>query len=556
MIHIAQNTSTLFDLRSSLRRLTKPFSKHYFTMRPSWLITLQGLAALSSIGTMLPQRVDGLAGTKNRYRPPNRPVGNHRDRNTDGNKPGSNRSESVEKNSRQSSMLARAFRIMYDQGGTIGVLNGCRDTLLDYDAQVLVEAAIQAGNTADGKKKFRSRGVSSGILNALLGCCCSFSEETDKNSSARANMAIQLMQAYDDYGQREHDEVALEPDLVSLCLAYVAISGINSGEKLGDAHNQSSIADEFLRRAEQFYHKEPSRTLQHDKAKSAIEKPKIDWKIFEEKYGIQVLQDAEEFIILSKPSGMVCYHGGGGNRKGNTNHGKGNSKNSKHIDIQRRRKKQIVKNEKDQSLEECLLAYGVPLSRLNQEGRGLVHRIDRGTSGCLVVAKTNRMHAFLLSQFFLRRAKKFYTALVCSSKEKLTKNRDGKISVPIDGRPSNSEFVLETSVGKHLSRIKVETQQGRRHQVRIHCSEGLNAPILLDPLYGGQSILSKLLGSNNSTTDEKKGDKGAHKLLNEARDDQKFCLHASSLTIEAIGIDVRAPLPEWWQEIEAALLVS
>ncbi len=521
----------------------------------SRLITL--LAALSSIGTMLPQRVDGLAGTKNRYRPPNRSVGNHRGRNMKDDKRITNHNKSLENNNNQSSMLARAFRIMYDQGGTIAVLNGCRDTLLDYDAQVLVEAAIQAGNTVDGKRKFRSRGVSSGILNALLGCCCSSSEETRKNSSSRANMAIQLMQAYDEYGQRDHDEAALDPDLVSLCLAYVATSGIlDGGGKIGDAHNNSSIANEFLRRAEQFYHKESSHTIQHYNAKSTTDNPKQDWKIFEEKYGIQVLKDAEEFIILSKPSGMVCYHGGGGNREESTSQGKANSKNKNHY-MQRPRKQHIARNEKDESLEECLLAYGVPLSTLNKEGRGLVHRIDRGTSGCLVVAKTNRMHAFLLSQFFLRRAKKFYTALVCSSKEKLIKNKDGKISVPIDGRPADSEFILETSVGKHLSRIKVETQQGRRHQVRIHCSEGLNAPILLDPLYGGQSILSELFRRrNNSTTDEKKEEKDTHVLLNEAREDQKFCLHASSLTIEAIGIDVRAPLPEWWLEIEAALLVS
>ena len=497
-------------------------------MNLSWIITL--LAALSSISTMIPRTVDGLAGTRNRYRPPNRPVDNRHDRYMGGTKKRSNYSRIEENNNKQSSLLATAFRIMYDQGGTIAVLNGCRDTLLDYDAQVLVDAAIQAGNTVDGKKKFRSRGVSSGILNALLGCCCSSSEQNKNDSSLRTTMAIQLMQAYDDYGQIECGETVFKPDLVSLCLAYVATSEIAS-------EDETSIANEFLRRAEQFYRTETPRSIQQVNSKPMTQIPKQDWKSFEEKYGIQILQDEKEFIVLSKPSGMVCYH----------------SSNKKNKKIQRRSKKLIERSENDKSLEECLLDYGVPLSTLNQEGRGLVHRIDRGTSGCLVVAKTNRMHAFLLSQFFLRRSKKLYTALVCSSKEKLTKNNDGKISVPIDGRPANSEFVTETRVGNHLSRIKVETQQGRRHQVRIHCSEGLKAPILLDPLYGGQSILSKLFRHSNSTTGEKKEESKARILLNKAREDQKFCLHASSLAIEAIGIDAVAPLPVWWQEIEAAL---
>ena len=521
-------------------------------MNLSRLITL--LAALSSISTMIPQTVDGLAGTRNRNRPPNRSVDSHHNRDMGDNKKRSNYSRIEENNNNQSSMLARAFRIMFEQGGTIAVLNGCRDTLLEYDAQMLVDAAIQAGNTADGKKKFRSRGVSSGILNALLGCCCSFSEENKDDSSLRATMAIQLMQAYDDYGQKECDETALKPDLVSLCLAYVATSGIASSDKLGDTEDETSIANEFLRRAEQFYPTEPPRSIQQVNSKPTTQIPKQDWKSFEEKYGIKILQDEKEFIVLSKPSGMVCYHGGtgGGNQKGNTNQAKGNSDN-KIRNIQRQSKKLSERSKKDKSLEECLLDCGVPLSTLNQEGRGLVHRIDRGTSGCLVVAKTNRMHALLLSQFFLRRSKKFYTALVCSSREKLKKNKDGKISVPIDGRPANSEFAIETSVGPYLSRIKVETQQGRRHQVRIHCSEGLKAPIFMDPLYGGQSILLKLFRHNNSTTNEKKDESKARILFNKAREDQKFCLHASSLAIEDVGIDAVAPLPVWWQEIEAAL---
>jgi len=523
--------------------------------------------------------VDGLAGNKNRNRQPSRPVksrhikasgininttnNNNNNNNNNSSKTSSNNSI---KNSKQSSMLAKAFRILHDQGGTTAVLNGCRETLLDYKAPVLVEAALLAGNPDDGRKGFRSRGVSSGILNALLGCCCSCSSDDDfADSSSRTEMAIELMRAYDALGQNQQED-AFEPDLVALCLAYVATSRYSSSATLirGNANGKKGrdddnvdtpIAAEFLRRAEIFYSGTPA-TSEHDtEPQSNATKPKQKSKQnlaeLEERYGIQVLQDAKEFVILSKPSGMVCYHGAirndsvaagannfPRNKKGDKSRGKGKGRNNH----------QRKKRGDDKSLEECLLAHGLSLSTLNQEGRGLVHRIDRGTSGCLVVAKTNRMHAFLLAQFFLRRSKKAYRALVCSSPEQLAnQNSSGEVSCAIDGRPASSKYSVETSVGKHLVRIKVETGQGRRHQVRIHCSEGLNAPILLDPLYGGQSILSTLLRQNE------KGEENRRGLLNEARLAQKFCLHASTLKIDAAGIDAEAPLPEWWQQLEEEL---
>jgi 23S rRNA-/tRNA-specific pseudouridylate synthase len=376
-------------------------------------------------------------------------------------------------------------------------------------------------------------------------------------------MAIELMRAYDALGQNQQED-AFEPDMVALCLAYVATSRYSSSATLihgnangrkgrGDNNDDTPIAAEFLRRAEDFYSGTPV-TSEHDtEAEFNPTKPKSKPNLaeLEERYGIQVLQDANEFVVLSKPSGMVCYHGAIGNdsvaagagnfprnKKGDRSRGKSKGRNNR----------QRKKRSDDKSLEECLLAHGLLLSTLNQEGRGLVHRIDRGTSGCLVVAKTNRMHAFLLAQFFLRRSKKAYRALVCSSPEQLAnQNSSGKVSCAIDGRPASSKYSVETSVGKHISRIKVETGQGRRHQVRIHCSEGLNAPILLDPLYGGQSILSTLLCQNE------KGEESHRGLLTEARLAQKFCLHASTLKIDAVGIDAEAPLPGWWQQLEEKL---
>ena len=517
---------------------------------------IQGLLIFVFSGIMIIHTVAGLAGNRRRHRRSDRSIYGHRGR--------ANRSQSHQipistnnsenknnmSSSKQAVMLAKAFRIMYDQGGTTAVMNGCRDTLLEYEAPMLVDAALLAGNLADGRKGFRNRGISSGILNALLGCCCCYhSSDRSSNSGgddrhSRANMAVQLMKAYDAIGRNGKQQgKPFEPDLVALCLAHVATSGSgnpdNQRGRTGRREDGNEMAAEFLRRAEEFYEEEAVLSMN-----DTIEKIP-DWFALEEQYGIRLLQDEKEFVVLSKPSGMVCYHGKPDSDQQMTQH----IANKR---LRRKRNQRVTKEDSDKSLEECLFAQNIPLSTLNKEGRGLVHRIDRGTSGCLVVAKTNRMHALLLAQFFLRRSEKSYQALVCSG---ATGGQPalggGEIDIPIDSRPAVSRYTFETSVGSHLSRIRVETEQGRRHQVRIHCSEGLRAPILLDPLYGGQSILSTLLTENNG--DVRQNERESRSLLVQARASQKFCLHASTLRIDALGIDAEAPLPKWWKRLEKEL---
>jgi 23S rRNA pseudouridine1911/1915/1917 synthase len=164
------------------------------------------------------------------------------------------------------------------------------------------------------------------------------------------------------------------------------------------------------------------------------------------------------------------------------------------------------------------------------EGRGLVHRIDRGTSGCLVVAKTNECHALLLSQFFLRNVRKSYQALV-SPKQLLPDS--GVVNAPIQGRPAESAYVVEERISSNLWKIRVTTTQGRKHQVRLHCSKGLKAPILLDPLYGGRAIMFKIKSP----------------MLAQFCANQQICLHSDSLCIPDFGIDVKDPTPQWWQDL-------
>jgi len=495
-----------------------------------------------------------------------------------------NRNNSNSNNNKQLvSMLSKALRIMYDQGGTTAVLNGCQETLLQYKASVLVKAALMAGNGDIANTRNSSnnnKGVSSGILNALLGCCCCCADDgynandSSGGASNYRNMAIELMKAYDDIGQKQYG-YSFEPDLVSLCLTYVATTAANENKGVTTDENDP-VAENFLRRAEQFYNTSslvsPSKDDKIESKPSTAKTGKDDdlsptWLELEQFYDIKVLEDSEEFVVLSKPSGMVCYHGE--NSPFPTGDG---AKRKQQRRRRRNKQRNINDDDDDKSLEECLLDYGLPLSSLNKEGRGLVHRIDRGTSGCLVVAKTNRMHAILLTQFFLRRSKKSYQALVCGSNfqqqaihaQKINGN-DNIISLDIDGRPAKSRYAFEKRIGKYLTRLRVETEQGRRHQVRIHCSKGLKAPILLDPLYGGQSILSTFLKNHdrcregrdgekyNSYTETNSSSSSSSTLLRQARVDQKFCLHASSLKIDKVGIDVQAQLPEWWQQLEEEL---
>jgi 23S rRNA-/tRNA-specific pseudouridylate synthase len=368
-------------------------------------------------------------------------------------------------------MLAKALRTIYLQGGTLAVLNRSRG-MEEFSSPTLVQAASAA---ARGDK-----GMAAGILNALVGACCL--DDTEK--------AVDLMSAYDKLDD-------LRPDLVTLSLAYVATKKRNLKQ-----------ANEYLLRAEQFY--ETMDTVKDTKSTHSSTKT-FDWEELEAQHDIKLLQETSEFVVVSKPSGMVCYHT---------------------ADSSTRRKKP-----NDTSLEECLLKNGFSLSTLNQQGRGFVHRIDRGTSGCLVLAKTNRMHANLITEFFLKRPKKSYQALICAPCKTL--QQSGTIELNIDGRPASSAYDAQKAVGPLVTRIQVKTNQGRRHQVRLHCSRGLNAPILLDPLYGGQAIMYKLKTVRS---------------LSKNRAQQRFCLHADTLMIPEFGIDCQAPVPDWWLELEQDLI--
>jgi 23S rRNA pseudouridine1911/1915/1917 synthase len=124
---------------------------------------------------------------------------------------------------------------------------------------------------------------------------------------------------------------------------------------------------------------------------------------------------------------------------------------------------------------------------------GIVHRLDKDTSGALVVAKNDKAHVHLSKQFKSRRVKKEYLALVHGKME----SGSGAVSLPIGRHPvdrkkmsinSRKSRVAETTwhVREHFesaSLIEVNLKTGRTHQIRVHCA-AIKHPILGDKVYG------------------------------------------------------------------------
>jgi len=150
-----------------------------------------------------------------------------------------------------------------------------------------------------------------------------------------------------------------------------------------------------------------------------------------------------------------------------------------------------------------LLATGHAIARSGAaERQGIVHRLDAGTSGLMVVAKSEPAYSALKRAFREREVDKRYHALVQGHPDPLRGTvdapigrhpaGDGRFAVITGGRPSVTHYdTIEAFRAASLIEVKLET--GRTHQIRVHMA-ALRHPCVADRLYGADPVLAERLG--------------------------------------------------------------
>ena len=149
-----------------------------------------------------------------------------------------------------------------------------------------------------------------------------------------------------------------------------------------------------------------------------------------------------------------------------------------------------------------LLASGRNLSDYGpSERKGIVHRLDVGTTGCMVVAKSELAYSVLKQAFRDRTVTKIYHALVQGHPDPLSgtieapivrdHRHEWKMGIGVGGKPSVTHYdTLEAMAGATLLAVHLET--GRTHQIRVHMS-AIHHPCVGDDMYGADSRLSAKL---------------------------------------------------------------
>ncbi len=188
---------------------------------------------------------------------------------------------------------------------------------------------------------------------------------------------------------------------------------------------------------------------------------------------LHTLYNSHGLLVIDKPAGLVVHPGAGF---------------------------------KGDSLAQALLYHFKDIHLVGEEGRnGIVHRLDKDTSGVMLIALTPEMYDHLKEGFSERKIKKEYTALVKGKIEE----KHAKIDLPLGKsqkdfrkyttntadmvreKPSLTEYWVQgyyTDGVDFFTQIKVKLHTGRTHQIRVHFSS-LGFPLVGDELYGGKKVM-------------------------------------------------------------------
>lgn len=159
---------------------------------------------------------------------------------------------------------------------------------------------------------------------------------------------------------------------------------------------------------------------------------------------------------------------------------------------------------KEATLVDWLKQKNISLSTISGEERyGIVHRLDKGTSGILIIAKTNEAHINIAKQLEARNIGRYYLAIIdlelkedISIEEPIARNPNNRLKMAIvkEGRYAKTSFCkILTSKNSKYELIACKLFTGRTHQIRVHLNS-LNRHILGDTLYGFKGDLNRMEG--------------------------------------------------------------
>lgn len=232
---------------------------------------------------------------------------------------------------------------------------------------------------------------------------------------------------------------------------------------------------------------------------------------------LDIVYEDKDVIVVNKPAGMVVHPSAG---------------------------------HESETLVNALLYHTSDLSmKFNEERPGIVHRIDKDTSGLLVVAKNDLAHENLVKQFQARGVHRIYKAVVFGDFAVST----GRIESNLGRHPVDRKKFASTADGKwsatkykvlkkahQLSYIELKLETGRTHQIRVHMSEK-GHPLVGDTLYGAQKKIKSV---------------EAKRIQEDIKNLNRFLLHAEQLGFDhpISGKNLQFERP--WPQKDIELLTS